>query len=202
MQRQIALAVLFAYGVGLLLLPSAKQVRMKLSVFYPIVVFCTWAFISVFWSNDKALTLKRLVVFLAMVVSIAGVLKHFDWKQIAQIALIGSGLTMLVGGINEARILAVDAPPDLAEVSVQHKVKAEPSAAEPPVGSSVRIGSISVKITGIGPTAWAKMISMGHIVFAFNGGDASDRPGEICVTEVPLAELLAQIKPGAVIAVG
>jgi len=111
MQRQIALAVLFAYGVGLLLLPSAKQVRMKLSVFYPIIVFSTWAIISVFWSTDKALTLKRLVVFLAMIVSIAGVLKHFDWKQIAQIALIGSGLTMLVGGINEARILAVDAPP-------------------------------------------------------------------------------------------
>ena len=110
-QRQIALAVLFAYGVGLLLLPSAKQVRMKLSVFYPIIVFCAWAFISAFWSADKALTLKRLFVFLTMIVTIAGVLKHFDWKQIAQIAFIGSGLALLVGACNEARILAVDSPP-------------------------------------------------------------------------------------------
>ncbi|MDE2383802.1 MAG: PTS glucitol/sorbitol transporter subunit IIA [Alphaproteobacteria bacterium] len=107
---------------------------------------------------------------------------------------------MAEGGV--VILFADGAPPELAEVSVLHKTVEEPSAKQPPVGAAVRIGSIAVKITGIGPTAWAKMTSMGHIVFAFNGGDASDRPGEICVTEVPLAELLGQLKAGIRITVG
>jgi PTS system glucitol/sorbitol-specific IIA component len=107
---------------------------------------------------------------------------------------------MAEGGI--VILFADGAPPELAEVSVLHKTAQEPSDAEPPIGSSVRFGALQVKITGIGPTAWAKMKSMGHIVFAFNGGDGSDRPGEICVTEVPLRDLLAQLKAGNKISVG
>ena len=107
---------------------------------------------------------------------------------------------MAEGGV--VILFAEGAPPELAEVSVVHKVANEPSDAEPPVGASVHIGSISAKITGVGPTAWAKMKSMGHIVFAFNGGDASDRPGEICVTKVSLQDLLAQLKAGNRISIG
>ena len=110
-QRQIALALMFAYGVGLLLVPSARRVRMKLSVFYPIVVFCTWAFISVLWSTDKSLTLKRLVVLAAAVTTVAGMIKHFDWKQIALIALIGSGLTIGIAWANDMRVVAVNHVP-------------------------------------------------------------------------------------------
>ena len=107
---------------------------------------------------------------------------------------------MAEGGI--VILFADGAPPELAEVSVLHKTAQEPSAAEPPIGTRVRVGALHVTITGIGPTAWAKMKSMGHIVFAFNGGDASDRPGEICVSEVPLQDLLVQLKPGNRISVG
>ena len=101
---------------------------------------------------------------------------------------------MAEGGV--VILFADGAPPELAEISVVHKVSEDPSEAEPPVGESIRIGSISAKITGIGPTAWAKMKSMGHIVFAINGGDASDRPGEICITEISVKDLLAQLKVG------
>ena len=107
---------------------------------------------------------------------------------------------MAQGGV--VILFADGAPPELAEISVVHKVAEDPSETEPPVGESIRIGSITATITGVGPTAWAKMISMGHIVFAINGGDASDRPGEICVTEIPLQDLLAQLKVGNRISIG
>ena len=109
--RQAAFAILFAYSIALLLLPSGRSVRVKLSLLYPIIVFCTWAIVSVLWSTDKALTLKRLVVFVTTIATIAAVLKHFDWKQIGQIAFVGATLTLAVGTVNEARILLTDAPP-------------------------------------------------------------------------------------------
>ena len=109
-------------------------------------------------------------------------------------------IEMAEGGV--VILFADDAPPELAEISVVHKVAEDPSKSQPPVGASISIGSIKAKITGIGPTAWAKMISMGHIVFAINGGDASNRPGEICVTEIPLQDLLAQLKVGNRISIG
>ncbi len=107
---------------------------------------------------------------------------------------------MAEGGV--VILFADGAPPELAEISVVHRTADDPSETEPPVGTSIRIGSITAKITGVGPTAWAKMISMGHIVFAINGGDASDRPGEICVTEISLQDLLAQLKVGNRISIG
>lgn len=109
--RQAAFAILFVYSTALLLLPSGRQVRMKLSILYPVIVFCVWAMVSVLWSTDKALTLKRLVVLLTAIITIAAVIKHFDWKQIGQMALIGGVLTLAVGSVNEARILLTDSPP-------------------------------------------------------------------------------------------
>ncbi|HEX8322540.1 MAG TPA: O-antigen ligase family protein [Tepidisphaeraceae bacterium] len=111
MTRQVSYALMGIFGVGLLLLPSPRTPLAKLRVMYPIVLFCGWAIISAYWSVDRSQTLKRLVVFLALVSTVAGILKHYDMKQIAQIALIGSGLTLLVGICNESRILLVDSPP-------------------------------------------------------------------------------------------
>lgn len=111
MSRQVAYALFGVYGMGLLLLPSGRKPLAKLRVMYPIVLFCGWAVISAYWSVDRSMTIKRLVVFLAMVTTVAGILKHYDIKQIAQIALLCSGLTLLVGLCNECRVLLTYSPP-------------------------------------------------------------------------------------------
>ncbi|MGC4031595.1 MAG: O-antigen ligase family protein [Tepidisphaeraceae bacterium] len=77
---------------------------------YPLVLFVGWAFASMSWSVDISQTGKRLIVFAAMILNVVGFLKHYDVKQIAQIALIAGGITLLVGMGNEARIWAVDHP--------------------------------------------------------------------------------------------
>lgn len=109
--RQVAYLLFGVFGVALTLLPTDRTPAAKLRVMYPILLFCGWAIVSLAWSVDREQTGKRLIVFLAMLFMVAGLLKHYDIKQIAQIALIGSGLTLLVGICNESRILITDHPP-------------------------------------------------------------------------------------------
>lgn len=110
MNRQVAFALLGVYGVSMLLIPSERSAKFKLLVAYPLVVFVGWALISVLWSVDRGQTMKRLVVFLAMLSTVLACVRRYDIRELAQIAFIASGLTMLVGMGNEARILATDSP--------------------------------------------------------------------------------------------
>ncbi len=111
LNRQAAFALLGVFGLGLLMLPSVRPLPIKLVIAYPIILFVGWAYLSIFWSVDHAQTLKRLIVFSAMVVTVLAVLRRYDIREIAQIALIAAGLTMAVGLVNEARILITDRPP-------------------------------------------------------------------------------------------
>ena len=108
--RQVAYAVLLCYGLAMTLRPATRDVALKARVIYPVLLFVGWALVSVTWSTDRAMTAKRLVVFVAMVTTVVGLLKHYDIKQIAQIAMIISGFTMAFGLVNELRIIATDHP--------------------------------------------------------------------------------------------
>lgn len=96
-------------------------------------------------------------------------------------------------------LYADGAPPELAEVSVLHRVTEGPSVAAPLAGASLRIGGLSVPLTAIGERAWAKIADMGHVVVNFNGAAATERPGELCARQVPAADLMAALVPGAMI---
>jgi PTS system glucitol/sorbitol-specific IIA component len=94
-------------------------------------------------------------------------------------------------------LFAEGAPPELAEVSVLHRVKMEPTAESPAVGAELRIGGVSTRITAIGDYAWKKIGEIGHVVINFNGADSTPRPGEICASPVDAASLNAALTPGA-----
>jgi glucitol/sorbitol PTS system EIIA component len=103
---------------------------------------------------------------------------------------------LLEGGV---LILYADgAPPELAEVSVLHKVE-QAHADAPAPGSQLRIGEVSAFVTAVGPTAWNKVSEMGHVVLNFNGSNTAERPGEICAQPVDTEALLACIRSGTVI---
>jgi glucitol/sorbitol PTS system EIIA component len=103
---------------------------------------------------------------------------------------------LLEGGV---LILYADgAPPELAEVSVLHRVE-QASRDVPRVGSVLRIGEDSAMVTAVGPTAWNKVSELGHVVINFNGSRTADRPGEICVSEVDWARLFDCMKSGTII---
>ena len=106
---------------------------------------------------------------------------------------------LLDGGI--LILFADGAPPELAEVSVLHRVEEGPSTEAPAVGAAITIGELKAEITAIGAYAWAKIAEIGHVVINFDGGTTTNRPGEISASAVDAPDLLAAIVPGAVLTI-
>lgn len=107
---------------------------------------------------------------------------------------------LLEGGV--LILFADGAPPELAEVSVLHRVVEGPSDAAPAAGVPIRVGPVDAHLTGIGPLAWAKVRDIGHVVVNFNGAAEPERPGEIAASEVDGAALAAALTDGAEIVIG
>lgn len=107
---------------------------------------------------------------------------------------------LLEGGV--LILFADGAPPELAEVSVLHRVTEGPSDAPPPVGTSIRIGPVEARLTGLGDLAWAKVRDIGHVVINFNGAAEPERPGEIAASAVDGTALAAALSAGTEIVIG
>jgi len=93
-------------------------------------------------------------------------------------------------------LFAEGAPPELAEVSVLHRVQQKPTADPPAVGARLNVAGIASRITAIGPYAWQKVDEMGHVVINYNGAHEAPRPGEICAEAVDLPALAEALQPG------
>ena len=98
-------------------------------------------------------------------------------------------------------LFAEGAPPELAEVSVLHRVSIPPAATPPGIGARLGIAGFTTEITAIGEYAWRKIGEIGHVVINFGGDGQAPRPGEISVKPVDLAALSAALTPGADITV-
>ena len=116
-----------------------------------------------------------------------------------QITAIGPDVAELVAG-GVLILFAEGAPPELAEVSVLHKVISIDKT-QPKVGATIRIGPLDAKITAIGEYAWKKVIDIGHVVINFNNASVAERPGEICATALDAAALMAILKAGQTISI-
>lgn len=116
-----------------------------------------------------------------------------------QITAIGPDVAELVAG-GVLILFAEGAPPELAEVSVLHKVISIDKT-QPKVGATIRIGALDAKITAIGEYAWKKVIDIGHVVINFNNASVAERPGEICATALDAAALMAILKAGQTISI-
>ncbi|KAB0568201.1 MULTISPECIES: PTS glucitol/sorbitol transporter subunit IIA [Brucella] len=99
-------------------------------------------------------------------------------------------------------LFADGSPPELAEVSVMHAVEEGPEASAPAVGARITIGSLNAEITAVGDSAWQKVREIGHVVISFTGAQSTDRPGEICATEIAGEELVSALKEGQIIIIG
>jgi len=116
-----------------------------------------------------------------------------------QITAIGPDVADLIeGGV--LILFAEGAPPELAEVSVLHRVDSVDKI-QPNTGATIKIGALDAKITAIGEYAWKKVIDMGHVVINFNNAAQAERPGEICATALDAADLMAALKAGQTICI-
>lgn len=99
-------------------------------------------------------------------------------------------------------LFADGSPPELAEVSVMHIVEEGPDASAPAIGDKIAIGSVNAEITAVGESAWQKVREIGHVVISFTGANSTDRPGEICASEIVGEDLVAALKEGQIITIG
>ncbi|MCB1507888.1 MAG: PTS cellobiose transporter subunit IIB [Hyphomicrobiaceae bacterium] len=99
-------------------------------------------------------------------------------------------------------LFAEGAPPELAEVSLLHRVSEGPSGMAPGIGTPIRIGALEAPITAIGDSAWKKVTDIGHVVISFTGAEAAERPGEIIAGKIDGETLAAALQPGAEIVIG
>ncbi len=98
-------------------------------------------------------------------------------------------------------LFAEGAPPELAEVSVLHRVVAGPVPEAPPVGATVDVNGVTARLTAVGDLAWAKIGDMGHVVINFDGATQSGRPGELSASAVDNQLLASVLRSGATIAI-
>jgi glucitol/sorbitol PTS system EIIA component len=106
---------------------------------------------------------------------------------------------LIAGGV--LILFAEGAPPELAEVSVLHRTDSMEHTPPQP-GDRLAIGGVEAVLTGIGPSAWAKLHELGHVVMNFNGAAFPERPGEMCVAPVDASQLAEALRPGAQIVIG
>lgn len=98
-------------------------------------------------------------------------------------------------------LFADGSPPELAEVSVLHLVEEGPDALAPAIGAKISIGSLKAEVTAVGESAWQKVLEIGHVVISFTGATSTDRPGEICASEIAGEDLVAALKEGQIITI-
>jgi PTS system glucitol/sorbitol-specific IIA component len=55
--------------------------------------------------------------------------------------------------------------------------------------------------TAVGESAWQKVREIGHVVISFTGANSTDRPGEICASEIAGEDLVAALKEGQIITI-
>ncbi|WP_119068411.1 PTS glucitol/sorbitol transporter subunit IIA [Rubrobacter indicoceani] len=93
-------------------------------------------------------------------------------------------------------LFAEGAPPELAEISVNHR-PSEKREAPPVPGDVLVIQDHELRITAIGEKAWSNVLQLGHAVFKFNGASEVELPGEIYIEEPNGLDLTELVVPGA-----
>ncbi len=106
--RQLSFAVLGLWALWGIFQPAERPSRAKIYIAYPIIVFIAWAFLSAGWSVDMQQTIKRLIVFGAVVLSVLVIVRKYNILEIAQIAFLISLITACFGSCVEAGVLLTD----------------------------------------------------------------------------------------------
>ena len=85
-----------------------------------------------------------------------------------------------------------NAPPELADFSVLHD--GEELKADLVPGDVIHIDDHEYKVLAVGEVANKNFASLGHLVMKFNGSDAVEMPGDVCVEAKPIPQIEAGSK--------
>jgi O-antigen ligase len=99
--RQIGFILLGAIGITLLLRPADAALYPNPLLMFPLAMLLLWTFSSAIWSADPALTLKRQVILLCMLLAAVGFIKQFSITELAEIVVVQTLAVIAIGILAE-----------------------------------------------------------------------------------------------------
>ena len=99
--RQIAFLALAAFGAINLLLPGRQFSRPSLPAVLLVSGSIAWCIVSVLWTTDVNMTVRRLIVMLCCVIGALGIVKQYSARQLLKAALVLSASFLALGVATE-----------------------------------------------------------------------------------------------------
>ena len=105
--RRAAFLGLAGLGIVLLVLPAHFQSRatfhLELPRAIPLALFAAWCGLSVLWSDEPSMTLRRLSVLGCLALAAAGLVRHLSLRDLVRMSLIVATAYLAVGVFAELR---------------------------------------------------------------------------------------------------
>ncbi|MGH7625318.1 MAG: O-antigen ligase family protein, partial [Gemmatimonadaceae bacterium] len=99
--RRIAFFGFGIFGVAAVAWRPRWHVRIKGALAWSVILYVGWACLSLAWTDDLALTVRRLAVLALICVGIAGLLHQFSRREIVALITFSSLSYLVIGFVNE-----------------------------------------------------------------------------------------------------
>lgn len=100
-EREVSLSALALFGIACLALPAERRLRVQNVGGIIIIGFLAWIALSVVWSGELGMTLRKLAVLGCLSVAAIGVAKRFSLRQIIGFTVFAGGLLLVAGILSE-----------------------------------------------------------------------------------------------------
>ena len=97
LMRRFALMMLGLFGVYSILRKGLTGLRINGSMGWLVLFFLCWAFLSIAWAEDIALTFRRLVVLVILCFGVLATSKHFQPTVVIWFTVFSTSLYLMVG---------------------------------------------------------------------------------------------------------
>jgi exopolysaccharide production protein ExoQ len=101
MVRQLGFVLLGVVGLALAARRSKRPIRPNVAILFPLGMLALWAVMSIAWAADPPIALKRQIVLVCMLLAVFGLVRQFEIKVLAEMALAITVGVLLVGIVAE-----------------------------------------------------------------------------------------------------
>lgn len=95
--RRIVFLGLAGWGALMLLLPSERRLRMSGGIGLCILGFAGWAFLSIFWSVDSSMTIRRCLAMGCLLTAALGIARQLSTQELLRLGWLIPLTTLFVG---------------------------------------------------------------------------------------------------------
>ena len=101
LRNAVAYLALAVFGALSLAIGTQNRFRVKDLLSGAVIFFMCWAFLSIFWAENRASTFNKLAILGLLCVGIAGVLKRFSDRDLVLLVFYGIGAYVAIGLLSE-----------------------------------------------------------------------------------------------------